>query len=339
MKSVLKYFSMIALGICIVSNHSLASQKGEIKKSFKNVKEVKIKTVSGDCIVKKGAGSEVEVVLTYTFDDDDFEPEFEQSGDRLTLVERFHGRNMHGKSTWRLTVPEKTDIDFSTASGDLEVSELQSSIEAGTASGDVILLNVNGAIEISTASGDIEGKQLEGTLQISTASGEVDVQNSSGKSKISTASGRIRVVKTMGEQKVSTASGNIKLSNGSGEFEVSAASGDISADEITITARSKFSTASGDVEVSLGEALKQDLRISTASGDAILNFNNHQISSFIEMTAKAGGNRIRAPFKFDNEEHYYQGNSEYIRKTVRKGSDSPRIKVSTASGDAVLLKN
>jgi hypothetical protein len=43
-------------------------KEGKIEKSFKNVKEVKIKTVSGDCIIKKGSNDEVVVVLTYSYD-------------------------------------------------------------------------------------------------------------------------------------------------------------------------------------------------------------------------------------------------------------------------------
>ena len=90
------------------------------------------------------------------------------------------------------------------------------------------------------------------------------------------------------------------------------------------------------VDVSLGKELAHNLKISSASGDSRLSFNGHPIRGFIEMTAKAGRNRIKAPFKFDDEEFYYKWNDEYVTKSVTKGNARPRIEISTASGRAVL---
>jgi DUF4097 and DUF4098 domain-containing protein YvlB len=255
------------------------------------------------------------------------------------LSERFRGRSSGGNSTWSLTVPEKTDIDFSTASGDLEVEDLKSTIEASTASGNVFFTNVAGEFEVSTASGDVEARVLKGKVRFSTASGEIDFSEFSGESRISTASGMIKASKLEGEIRLSTASGRVNVTNSSGEFKVSAASGDVKADGIVIKSESSFSVASGDVEVTLGESPAYDLKVSAASGDAMLNFNNNPIRGLIKMTAKARRGRIKAPFKFDDEEYYFKWDDEYVTKTVKKGSASPLIEISTASGKAVLLKN
>ena len=83
MKTILRISILTNLLIFSLFVHASAIQNGKIKQTFKNVKTIKIKTVSGDCIIKKGDGEEVKVVLTYTYDDSDFEPELEQRGDHL----------------------------------------------------------------------------------------------------------------------------------------------------------------------------------------------------------------------------------------------------------------
>ena len=339
MKSIFKISIITAVLIVGFVVQAFAVKEGEIKKTFKNVKEVKIKTVSGNCIIKKGDNDEVKVVLTYTYRDFEFEPEFEQRGNRLILVERFSShRNSHGSSTWRLTVPEKTNIDFSTASGDLEVEDLKSLIEAETASGNVQLMNMTGEFDISTASGDVDAKSLQGKINFSTASGDVDLSEISGDLRISTASGRITATNVEGEIKLSTASGNVDLSSSSGEFDIGTASGEVDANGIVIEGKSSFGAASGDIDVSLSKSADHDLKISTASGDAMLNFNDNPIRGFIKMTAKAKRGRIKAPFKFDDEEYYSKWDDEYVTKSVTKGSDNPSIEISTASGKAALLE-
>lgn len=316
-----------------------AFQEKEIKKNFKGIKEIRIKTVSGNCFIEKGEKDEVTVTVTYTYDESDFEPELEQMGDRLDLTERFRGHTRSGTSTWRLTVPEETDIDFSTASGDLDVSDLKSTIEASTASGNVRLSNLAGNVEISTASGEVEVRGLQGDGEISTASGDVDLSGVAGKSEVSTASGRIRAENLQKDIKLSTASGSVDLSSSSGDFEVSTASGDLDATEIVIEMRSSFSAASGDVDVALASSPNGDVKLSSASGDAVLNFKDNPINGFVKMSARANRGRIEAPFEFDHEEVYYEGDQEYVTKTAKKGSDHPRIEISTASGKAVLRKN
>lgn len=336
----LSQVSMMAIGLLFGIALQTQAQDGRIEETFRNVREIRIKTVSGDCIVERGRDREVKVQLVYTYDDYDFEPELVQRGDRLTLTERFTGRgNVRGHSEWRLIVPEKTDVDFSTASGDLEVSDLSSFIEASTASGDVTLKTMDGEFKISTASGEIEGRELTGDIRFGTASGDVFLSKSSGKINVSTASGRIRAKDLEGELELRTASGDIDLSSANGEFKVSAASGDVVAKAIVLEGKSSFSAASGNVELSLGESPVHNLKVSSASGDAILDFNGNKIKGFIEMTAKAGRRgRIRAPFDFDDEEYYYKWDDEYVTKTVTMGRDRPRIEVSTASGKAVLAR-
>lgn len=336
-----KKFAGGVIGALLLGLILAGAASGEvISKTFKDIRQIKIKTVSGDCIIKRGSSDEIKLTLTYTFSQEDYEPQIEQFGNRLQLRERFRspgwGGDRSGTATWALTVPENVDVDFSTASGDLKIMGLKSEIEAGTASGDVLLRQCSGEVSVGTASGEVELEDCDGELKIGTASGDVQISTVSGHTKIGTASGGIRAEGLQGEFKLGTASGSIRARSLLGEMKLSSASGDIEATDVTVTGRSTFSAASGSVEIVLAKNPEDDIKLSSASGDAVLDFNGNKINGYIEMTARVRRGRIRAPFKFDKEDTIYEGDQEYQLKTVQLGSGGPTIEVHTASGDAVI---
>jgi DUF4097 and DUF4098 domain-containing protein YvlB len=217
-------------------------------------------------------------------------------------------------------VPEGAEVDFSTASGDLEVTGPIGEIEASTASGDIELENVIGEVEVSTASGEITIAKADGELDISTASGDVEGDG------------------IKGEINISTASGEIEISDSKGAFGLSCASGEITAKGITVEGSSTFSTASGSVEVILAKTSEYDLSLSTASGDVTLDYNGNTVKGYFEFKADKRRGKIKCPFDFDEEEEYERGDRTYVRKSFSKGGDEPEIILSTASGKVVLKK-
>jgi DUF4097 and DUF4098 domain-containing protein YvlB len=291
----------------------------EIHKTYGAKKSVRIKTVSGECFIKAGSAGKIIVDLVYSAElEGAFEPEITESGTSLRLRERWYGSSQSGRITWTVTVPPETEIEFSTASGDLSVDGLTKSIEA------------------STASGDIEVQNTKGEYDISTASGEVTIEGGQGEFDISTASGDIEAYQLQGEFDMSTASGDIEISDSQGMFDLSCASGGVETSNIIIEEESSFSTASGEVYVKLGKTSEYDLDISSASGRAILDYNGNPIKGTFEFTAKKRRGRIESPFSFDHEEEYERYDQIYMRKTFTKGGSAPKIIISTASGKAAL---
>jgi DUF4097 and DUF4098 domain-containing protein YvlB len=290
-----------------------------IDKTFDAKKNVRIETTSGDCIIKAGESGKINVHVEYSERaEDSFEADIQEKSNSLRIKERWHGRNSGGRVSWTITVPAETDIEFSTASGDLTVEKLNNVLEASTASGDVV-------IEYS-----------QGDLEISTASGDVRVSDSKGKFDFSTASGDIKTSQLAGEVDFSTASGDIKIRNAQGSFDLSCASGDIEASGITFEDDSEFSTASGNVEVTLEKSSENDLDLSTASGDVTLDYNGNEIKGYFEFTAKKRSGSIRSPIDFDKEEEYGRNGDEYVRKSFTRGGETPKIYISTASGRVTL---
>lgn len=291
----------------------------EIQKQFDAKKEVRIKTVSGDVILKQGSAGKIDVNLIVETDPEDaMMPRFEERENRLYIEEEWRGSSRRSRVLWTITVPPGTEIDFSTASGDLEADNLELILEASTASGDISLQDARGEFDISTASGDVELYRVSGELDISTASGDVDA------------------TRLEGLIEVSTASGDIDVENSKGEFDLSCASGDMDISDIILEAPASFSAASGDVEVSLDASSDYDMYLSTASGDIILDYQNHKIKGSFIFTARKDRGRIISSIGFETEDEFEKYDRIYMKKTFTRGGKAPVIRLETASGRAVL---
>jgi DUF4097 and DUF4098 domain-containing protein YvlB len=270
-------------------------EKTEVNKTFKAFGKVEIKAVSGDCIIKKGANGEIKVHLVYTFPKDKFEPVFIEEGNTLILKEEFkkNGHGVSGGSTWTVTVPEKTDIEFKAASGNFSAAGLKGNIHAKAASGDVEVEDLNGDLDVELASGDVKVENLNGNLDAKTASGDM------------------------------------KISNSKGALSLKCASGDIQASGIALTAESTFKSVSGDVSIVAGAEVQYDMEIETVSGNIDLDYNGKPVEGYFIFKGKKGDIDSDVPLESENESKY----SPFVKKYFKKGGDSPKISMSTVSGN------
>jgi hypothetical protein len=136
-----------------------------------------------------------------------------------------------------------------------------------------------------------------------------------------------------------TGSGNHKLTDSKATFRVTTGSGNITGSNVSVDGSSSFSTGSGNADVALASTPQHDLSIASGSGDAVLNYNGHDIKGEIVMKANKKNGEIYAPFAFDKTEEINAGKDHTtIQKTVVKGATTPHISISTGSGDATLKK-
>ncbi len=295
-----KIYIYLILVLTIAVTGANAQRDGDQSWTFDAKESIRVKTISGDCIVKKGETDKIEVEVVSSYSPrDSFEPRAKATGRTVRLTEKMYGSNS-GRSTWYVTAPEGTKIEFSSASGDLMIADMNGDFSAETASGDIQVENSSGEFEFSTASGDIEMIDCKGVFEVGTASGDIE------------------------------------LTNCRGEFELGTASGDIDAVDVVLEFASTFNTASGDVEVQLGETAEFDLEVTTASGRATLDYNGHPIKGSFEFVSKDRRGRIKCPFDFDDEQRFDRWGDTYVRKTFTRESEEPHINVETASGRATL---
>jgi len=295
-------------------------QDKKITKTFDGIKTINLETASGDVKVKRSAGSATKVELTHSYDEDDYKPEFEQSGGKLIISENFSSGNHSGSANWVLEIPDNTSLKMNTGSGDLSIEEVTADIRSNLGSGDITISAVNGNVDMNTGSGDVEIEKLEGDLQVNTGSGNVRIAGGSGTFSMN------------------AGSGTITLNNLKGDFSVNTGSGDIRTSALTISGKSKFNTGSGDATVVVGAPLDHDISINSGSGNSTLNFNGNEIGGQIIMTADKKQGEIVAPFKFDKEEELKEGSSVRIQKTAKVGAKTITIRIGTGSGTAEVRK-
>lgn len=276
---------------------------GEETHTYKGVEIIRITTVSGDCVIQKSPDSQITVEVVWSYRPrDSFEPRFAERGKVLKLSEQMRDSNS-GSSTWTLSVPDSVEVSFNSASGGMKAIGLNGRFSSVTASGSVRIDDCTGDFRFSAASGDIELRDCSGSFELGSASGDLQLQDCTG------------------------------------EFEASSASGDVDAELVSLDAISSFSAASGSVNVVLAKSAAYDLEISSASGDAVLNYGGNKIVGYFEFTARYRSGRIVAPYAFESEEEFERYGDRYVRKWFTEGSDKPQILVQTGSGTVRLEKS
>ncbi len=309
----------------------------EVRKTFKNKKVVQLNTFSGDCIVKKASGSDIEILFIHSYSDSRFEPQFDEEGEKLIIKEKFH-LSGSGDSTWNISVPDKTSVLFQSISGNFTAEGVKGDITATTVSGDLAARDCKGDLNLKSVSGELDLKNLSGNINMTGVSSDLDIKDLSGEIRVTTASGDIKAEGLDGDILVKCPSGDIEIKDAKGSIEVKAASGDIHAEGIIITKESSFKVASGDIYVGLAKSAEQNLSLECASGDAILNYNGNPIEGYFEFKTIADRGRIISPFPFDKEEEEEKWGKKYLIKSFKRELDVPKIRIYTASGKAELRK-
>lgn len=318
--------SLITMALMMMSFGAYAQET--IEKSFTGVKSIRLTTASGNGRIVKGSSNEVKVTVVYTYDDDDYNPEFEQRGDRLYIKEEFRrSRYTRGYAEWELEIPDGLALDFKTGSGNIEIEGLELEIEVSSGSGNIDIIGVKGDARASTGSGNIELDRLEGMLDANTGSGSIRIREIKGDADLNTGSGNIRGNGLVGALDLNTGSGNIEI------------------EDATITGRSSMNTGSGNAELVLAAPLNHDLSLNTGSGNATLDFNGQEIAGEFIMKA-SDKDDIRAPFSFDevyedDEDRGYRsrrGRRGSYTKEAKIGNKDILVKISTGSGRAQVRK-
>lgn len=276
---------------------SLRGESTTIRRSFEPAPRIEIQTVSGDCTVKKSASSQVEVTVEHSFDPAIYQPIFERTEEGISLQETFNEGTSSGYSRWTVEIPEGMEVSFSSASGDLEIGDLNLRLDASTASGDILLTRLKGSLEITSASGDLRLEEFDGSLECSTASGD------------------------------------IHLESGTGAFTVTSASGDIEAQNLNLQEKAYFSVASGNVALALSSPPASELKITAASGDATLDLQGNPLQGQIRVRAMPGS--LDSSIPFDYQETESRGNATFLVSVADFGG-GPSVEIASASGKVTL---
>jgi DUF4097 and DUF4098 domain-containing protein YvlB len=173
-----------------------------------------------------------------------------RTGDRISV--RHPSRWGRGGRGSRVVaqIPAGTDVELSSASGEVRLAGSLGVVRVQTASGD-IEVGDSTRLDVSTTSGDVSCGDVAGAANLSSVSGDCTLRRVGGSLDATLTSGDLRVEVCDGDLTVVTTSGDVRVGCCGGS--------DIAVRSI-----------SGDVRVGLPSGIRVDAEISTLSGRATL---------------------------------------------------------------------
>lgn len=193
-------------------------------------------------------------------------PPIEQTGNTITIGAHQDWLN-NVSIDYEITAPRGTQLDAGTGSGDLRLSDLDSSLRASTGSGDIQASGFTGHVELRSGSGDIHADlQSANDVSAHSGSGKIVVSGINGGVFAETGSGNIEITgRPAAGWQLRSGSGDVTLNTGNAGFTLdgSTGSGDVHSDP-SITTHGSLGRHHVSGEVNGGGPT---VRISTGSGD------------------------------------------------------------------------
>ncbi|MEJ2055471.1 MAG: DUF4097 family beta strand repeat-containing protein [Calditrichaceae bacterium] len=251
-------------------------------------------------------------------DDYDFDIEFEQRDNEITVKEKsgtLHHIGVRGFSIDRyeylIHAPAYLILDLNGNDGDVNIRDMNADINSRLSDGD---------IEFTNISADIIALDMEdGSLDMNKISGDLNITLDDGDATITEYTGKLC--------RIDIEDGRLEINHASGNFDVSSDDGTMNMQHLTAD-KINASSGDGDIYIDLIRSDKSDIDISTDDGKVIIDLNA-AISAKIEVKTDDG--KIEADFS--NPEYERKKDSYYYCKI--NGGDG-RIEINTRDGDIIL---
>jgi hypothetical protein len=194
-------------------------------------------------------------------------PPIEQSGNVITVGKHTDHKYQNISIDYEVTTPRGTNLEASSGSGDLKISDLGGSLKANTGSGSIEANGLSGRVVLETGSGDIRAEMSSAPdVKAQTGSGTIRLQGVTGGLYAQTGSGDIEINGQPGSNwKLETGSGSVTLNTGGAKFSLDAqtGSGSIHSDPpLTVHGSLEKHHITGDVNGG-----GPTVRVETGSGD------------------------------------------------------------------------
>jgi DUF4097 and DUF4098 domain-containing protein YvlB len=189
-----------------------------------------------------------------------------QDGARAVDVRAAEQTQVHYDSG-KLTVSVRRGLaPFRGGAVDIDIAlPSRSRLKASVASADVRAEGAFADCKIASASGNVDVDNIEGKLKATTASGSITVQAVTGDTSVATASGNATVGELDGDLVFKAASGDLSVARLCGGLRAQTASGSITVTTAVRGAISAF-TSSGEVGVGVVKGTAARLDLITGSG-------------------------------------------------------------------------
>ena len=129
-----------------------------------------------------------------------------------------------------------------------------------------------GSFEAKTASGDVEIEEVQGDARVKTASGDVSLESVGGQTQIQSTSGDVALQQARGEVVVQAVSGDLWLRDAGAGVHANTVSGDLRL-EAVVAGVVEAQTVSGDVYVAVRRGSRVYVDATTISGSTGSEFD------------------------------------------------------------------
>ncbi len=238
---------------------------------------LKVDTDLGSIEVQASGSGQVDVVVeTSGAHADELKVEFSQSGDEVRVRGDYRrsGAMSWGRSPrvkFRITVPERYNVDLRTSGGSISVSDLE------------------GEVRTKTSGGSLSFGDIRGPVWGRTSGGSISLQSSVGDAEVETSGGSIRIGDVDGEVTAHTSGGSISIDRARGRVDADTSGGTIRVDEVMGTINA--STSGGSVTAYISEQPEGDCRLTTSGGSVTV-----YLSDGIGVDLDARGGRVASDF-------------------------------------------
>ena len=209
----------------------------------------------------------------------------------------------------------------------VEVRSITGALELHNRNGGVDVANIGEAAKISTSFASTVAKNIGGDLEIDSRNGSVDVDSVKGNATIATSYASINVSNVQGAVRTTGRNNSVEVEHASGDVSVETSYQSVSIRDakgaITVNSRN------GDVLVSLPQAPKQDISVSTAYSSVTLEL---PAASAFSIDARTRFGQIHSGFA----ELSVGGSDPQRSVNGRVGQGGPNIKIDTRNGDIHL---
>jgi DUF4097 and DUF4098 domain-containing protein YvlB len=230
-----------------------------------------------------------------------FSVEFDQSGDNPVVRGVYkRSRSLFGGSSprvrFRITVPERYNVDLQTSGGSIEVDDLEGKVQADTSGGSLSFGNIDGTVRAKTSGGSIELDGSTGDVELRTSGGSLQVGDVNGDLQAHTSGGSITIGRVRGETNAETSGGSIKIRGAAGTLNARSSGGSVTA---YLSAQpdgdSRLSTSGGSVTVYLADGISVDIEAKTSGGRIHNDFdldNEHKSRRSLSGSLNGGGPQL-----------------------------------------------
>jgi beta-lactamase regulating signal transducer with metallopeptidase domain/DUF4097 and DUF4098 domain-containing protein YvlB len=141
----------------------------------------------------------------------DLRVSFDESGNEVRVTARKSERNLRGlNARFRITVPQRFNVDLKTAGGSIQVDDLDGTVVANTAGGSLTFGRIAGDIKAHTSGGSIRLEGSSGDASLRTSGGSITIGQVVGDVNARTSGGSVTIADVRGNLVAVTSGGSIR---------------------------------------------------------------------------------------------------------------------------------